>query len=89
MLLTDVQNHIDKRKWILCAEDGVWRVKVGAGYPYPLGEEVEVVSKASTEGLLKTLRAIGNGAGIAGDPKTYPDYIMLMCRKAVEEYEQP
>lgn len=37
--------------------------------------------------LLKTLELIGNGAGIAGDPATYPDYIMRMCRDAVAEYK--
>lgn len=80
---------IDKREWTLRAEDGVWRVKVGAGSPYALGEEVEVVSKASADDLLQVLRAVGNGAGIAGDPETYPEYIMQMCRRAVEDYERP
>lgn len=165
----------DAREWAVVAEDGVWRITSGAGYPYTLGERVTLVplrralgaehenvryrealeriayaqefpgdELAALEGcrnsarealkdleggpinhresawedlhmqdisagpvqpreafdygydsaahraedLLKTLRAVGNGAGIAGDPKTYPEYIMQMCRRAVEDYEQ-
>lgn len=39
--------------------------------------------------LLDTCRAIAEGAGIMGDPATYPQYVRMMCRNAIAEFIEP
>jgi len=38
---------------------------------------------------VQTCRAIAEGAGIMGNPATYPEYVRTMCRNAIAELDPP
>lgn len=73
-----------------CWEDlGMQDISAGPIQPYEAFDHGYRSAMARCADAVQTCRAIAEGAGIMGDPATYPDYVRTMCRNAIAELEPP